>query len=63
MNTTAENVTAVVLAAGKGVRMNPNYRRYCICSGRPLVHHVVDAIRGAGIELVTIVVGYGEPCH
>ncbi len=60
MNTTAENVTAVVLAAGKGVRMNSELPKVLhLLRGRPLVHHVVDAIRGAGIDLVTVVVGYG----
>ncbi len=55
----SHNVAAIVLAAGDGTRMlsqipkviHPLY-------GKPLVSHVLDAIRGAGIRRIIAVVGY-----
>jgi bifunctional UDP-N-acetylglucosamine pyrophosphorylase/glucosamine-1-phosphate N-acetyltransferase len=51
-------VAAVVLAAGKGTRMKSEIPKviHSIC-GRPMVVHVVDSLRQAGIERIIIVVG------
>ena len=51
-------VAAVVLAAGKGTRMKSDIPKviHPIC-GRPMVAHVVDSLREAGIERIIIVVG------
>ncbi|MFN3467647.1 MAG: NTP transferase domain-containing protein, partial [Candidatus Brocadiales bacterium] len=50
--------TAVILAAGKGTRMNSPYPKvlFQLC-GRPLLEWVVEAVRGAGIGRVIVVVG------
>jgi bifunctional UDP-N-acetylglucosamine pyrophosphorylase/glucosamine-1-phosphate N-acetyltransferase len=49
---------AVILAAGKGTRMNSPYPKvlFKLC-GRPLLEWVVKAVRGAGIERILVVVG------
>ncbi len=54
-----EPLVAIVLAAGDGTRMlsqipkviHPLY-------GKPLIHHVLDAVKGAGIRRIIAVVGY-----
>ena len=51
---------AVVLAAGKGTRMNSELPKVAHeAAGKPLVRHVLDAARGAGCEKLVVVVGYG----
>ena len=50
---------AIVLAAGKGTRMNSDLPKVVMpLSGVPLILHVLTALGGAGISRVTIVVGY-----
>lgn len=50
---------AVVLAAGKGTRMNSDLPKVlCLANGRPLVAYVIDALRTAGVAGIVIVVGY-----
>lgn len=51
---------AVILAAGHGKRMHsaipkPLHR----VAGRPMIHHVVEAVRGAGITRIVVVIGHG----
>jgi len=57
---------AVILAAGRGTRLNEG-RPKCLVEigGRPLIHHQLDALRSAGIERVIVVVGYqaADVCH
>lgn len=52
--------TAVVLAAGKGTRMKSSLPKvlHTIC-GKPMVEHVLDATREAGVEKNIVVIGYG----
>lgn len=51
---------AIVLAAGKGARMRSDLPKVLAPAlGRPLVRHVVDALRGAGVHRIVLVVGYG----
>ena len=50
---------AIVLAAGKGTRMDSDLPKvlHPLC-GRPLISHVIDNIRSAGINDITVVIGY-----
>ena len=52
---------AVILAAGQGKRMRSSRPKVLhTLAGRPMVRHVVDALRGAGFERPIIVVGQGS---
>ena len=60
-NKMKNNVEAVVLAAGKGVRMKSELPKVMHkVMGRPMVHHVVDALRAVGVKRVGVIVGYGK---
>jgi len=50
--------TAVILAAGEGVRMKSNIPKvmHKVC-GKPMLTHVINAAKGAGANKVIIVVG------
>ena len=50
---------AIILAAGKGTRMKSELPKvmHTAC-GRPMVEHVLDAARSAGVERLVVVVGY-----
>ena len=51
---------AVILAAGQGKRMRSSRPKVLhTLAGRPMVRHVVDALRGAGFERPIVVVGQG----
>lgn len=55
------NCSAVILAAGKGVRMRSNYPKVVHrVAGTPMVVHVVKAITKAGIDKITLVVGHQQ---
>jgi UDP-N-acetylglucosamine diphosphorylase/glucosamine-1-phosphate N-acetyltransferase len=50
---------AIVLAAGKGTRMQSELPKVLIpVAGRPMVRYVVDALREAGVAKIVVVVGY-----
>ena len=50
---------AVVLAAGKGTRMESNLPKVLVpVCGRPMIEYVLDALREAGIARSIVVVGY-----
>jgi bifunctional UDP-N-acetylglucosamine pyrophosphorylase/glucosamine-1-phosphate N-acetyltransferase/UDP-N-acetylglucosamine pyrophosphorylase len=52
---------AVVLAAGKGTRMQSDLPKVLVeACGRPLVEYVLDAISSAGIQRALLVVGYRQ---
>ncbi len=52
---------AVILAAGKGTRMNSDLPKVCHeVGGRPMVCAVVDACQAAGCGKIVIVVGYKQ---
>lgn len=54
------SVRAVVLAAGKGKRMNSDLPKVLFeVAGRPLVSWVIDAVARAGVDEITVVVGHG----
>lgn len=54
------DTVALVLAAGIGKRMNSDLPKVLhAVGGRPMVAHVLDAARGAGVERLAAVVGHG----
>ncbi len=54
------NTYAVVLAAGQGTRMKSDLYKvlHPVC-GKPMVEHVIDHIRGLGIDQIVTIVGHG----
>ncbi len=50
---------AIVLAAGKGTRMKSELPKvmHAVC-GRPMLLHVLDAARSAGVKRIVVVVGH-----
>lgn len=60
MTTTQNAPAAVILAAGKGTRMNSDLPKVMHAAfGRPLVEWVVLACREAGVGRIVLVVGHG----
>jgi bifunctional UDP-N-acetylglucosamine pyrophosphorylase/glucosamine-1-phosphate N-acetyltransferase len=52
---------AIIMAAGQGTRMRSRVPKVAHpVAGRPIVRHVVEAARGAGIRNCVVVVGAGE---
>lgn len=50
---------AIVLAAGKGTRMQSDLPKVLVpACGRPMVRYVIDALRAAGVQRIVAVVGY-----
>ncbi|MBO8172675.1 MAG: bifunctional UDP-N-acetylglucosamine diphosphorylase/glucosamine-1-phosphate N-acetyltransferase GlmU [Bacillaceae bacterium] len=51
---------AVVLAAGQGTRMKSKTHKvlHPVC-GKPMVQHIIDNLKAAGIDQILVVVGYG----
>lgn len=50
---------AIVLAAGKGTRMNSESPKVLVpACGRPMIEYVLDTLEEAGVERVIVVVGY-----
>ena len=55
------NKTAIILAAGKGTRMvSEKPKTLHRVAGRPMVLHVLDAVKQAGASRVVTVIGYGR---
>ena len=55
------NCSAVILAAGKGVRMRSKFPKVVHrVTGIPMVKHVVNAVSQAGIDKITLVVGHQQ---
>jgi choline kinase len=61
--TEAKAMRALILAAGDGSRLLPltaNAPKPLLpLRGRPIIHHVLDALAAAGVDEATVVVGYG----
>jgi bifunctional UDP-N-acetylglucosamine pyrophosphorylase/glucosamine-1-phosphate N-acetyltransferase len=54
-----DNITAVVLAGGKGVRMESDLPKVLHkINSRPLIMYVLESLKKAGIERIITVVGY-----
>ena len=50
----------VILAAGKGTRMNSNLPKVMhALAGKPMIEHVVDCASSLGTEHIHLVVGHG----
>ena len=56
-----EETLAIVLAAGQGTRMNSDLPKvlFPVC-GKPMVRHVVKALRKAAVTQIILVVGFRE---
>lgn len=55
----AHSTVAVILAAGQGTRMKTDLPKVlCEAGKRPLVKHVIDALRAGGVKRLIAVVGY-----
>ena len=54
------NIAAVILAAGKGSRMNDNStNKVCFdCAGVPVIRRILGEMRAGGVSLFVIVVGH-----
>jgi bifunctional UDP-N-acetylglucosamine pyrophosphorylase/glucosamine-1-phosphate N-acetyltransferase/UDP-N-acetylglucosamine pyrophosphorylase len=56
---TMNDAVAVVLAAGKGTRMESELPKVLVpACGRPMIEYVLDTLEEAGIARVVVVVGY-----
>lgn len=54
------NKCAIILAAGQGKRMkSAGPKAMCKILLKPMIDWVIDAVRGAGIEQICVVTGYG----
>jgi bifunctional UDP-N-acetylglucosamine pyrophosphorylase/glucosamine-1-phosphate N-acetyltransferase len=61
MAQTSKSLEAIILAAGKGTRMESDLPKVCHpVGGRPMVCAVVDACFEAGCSRVVVVVGYKQ---
>lgn len=62
MTPAGPNVRAVIVAAGRGRRLDPYTRRrpkpLLYVAGRPILAHLLDALPGLGIADVIVVAGY-----
>lgn len=58
----AERIQAVILAAGRGSRLDPSLQGLPKClapvGGRPLIEHQLELLAQAGIDEVAVVTGY-----
>jgi Nucleoside-diphosphate-sugar pyrophosphorylase involved in lipopolysaccharide biosynthesis/translation initiation factor 2B, gamma/epsilon subunits (eIF-2Bgamma/eIF-2Bepsilon) len=54
----------IILAAGEGKRMRPLTSRIpkvmIPVANRPMLEHLIEAVRDSGITEIVLVVGYGE---
>lgn len=51
---------AIILAAGKGTRMRSNLPKPIVpFMGKPIVQHIIDSFRKAGIKDIYLIVGHG----
>ncbi len=54
-----KNRTAIVMAAGKGTRMDSDLPKVLVpVCGRPMVEYVYDALREAGVDRQIVVIGH-----
>lgn len=59
MATSSSSALAIVLAAGKGTRMESELPKVLVpVCDRPMIRYVTDALREAGIDRIVVVVGY-----
>ncbi|MBU4477723.1 MAG: NTP transferase domain-containing protein [Candidatus Omnitrophica bacterium] len=54
-----KNISAVILAAGEGTRMNSNYPKILHKLGsKPMLGHVMDNVQIAGVKDIFVITGY-----
>ncbi|MDX1961072.1 MAG: sugar phosphate nucleotidyltransferase [Leptospiraceae bacterium] len=54
-----DSIIAVILAAGKGTRMKSELPKVAtLLAGKPLIQHVIDNLKLAGVTKIVVVVGY-----
>lgn len=55
-----EQVTAIILAGGKGTRMKPHTGPKCLVplKSKPFIYHLFDQLKEAGITKIRVCVGY-----
>ncbi|MBR3539354.1 MAG: NTP transferase domain-containing protein [Eubacterium sp.] len=60
-----EHLTGLILAAGKGTRMESELPKVLHrCMGKPMVCHVIEAAREAGADRIVVIAGYkSEEVH
>lgn len=55
-------VSAIIPAAGKGTRLEPLThtipKPLLSVAGKPILHHIVEVLKGVGIEDMTFIIGY-----
>ena len=57
----SETFGALILAAGKGVRMQSSLPKVLHpILGKPMVSHVIETTRAAGAREICVVVGFGK---
>ena len=55
------DISAVILAAGRGVRMNSELPKVLhVVHGKSILEHVLNAVEDAGIRKIFVIVGHGE---
>lgn len=60
-NAVMEKVTAVVLAAGSGRRMNSSvHKQYMMLAGKPVLYYALKAFEESEVTDIVLVVGQGE---
>ena len=56
-----KNITAVILAAGRGTRMKSDAPKVMhTILGKPMISYVVDSVRAAGVSDIVTVIGFGS---
>jgi bifunctional N-acetylglucosamine-1-phosphate-uridyltransferase/glucosamine-1-phosphate-acetyltransferase GlmU-like protein len=54
------NSIAIILAAGKGTRMRSDLPKPIVpFKGKPIVQHIIESFRNAGITDINLIIGYG----
>lgn len=54
-----KNIAAIILAAGKGVRMQSDLPKvFHKLAGKPLLQHVIESVQKCGINKIFVVVGH-----
>ena len=55
------SLTAIILAAGKATRMKTRRPKALLeVCGKPMLHYILRACYGAGVERILLVVGHGK---
>ncbi len=62
MNNSFKNVWAIIMAAGKGTRMNSHTTNKVALplAGKPIISHTITNLRNTGIHNIVVVVGFAK---